>query len=283
MKSTSKPRLYIPRAVFNKVMFFVSKCEIEVSGMGLCSYEPNGNYFWVRDVFLLEQEAGGAHTDIDAAALGKLEHKVLSEKLPGELNFWWHSHVNMPTFWSGTDLDTIHTIGANGYCLATVFNKKKEMRSAVCHLNTDGYLKGKVTFEDELETIVYDPQTKEEEQAWERELAEKVKRPKPTPVTTLLPAKTRSSGSTTTSRGTDIKVFTPTLKQVRSYYRNWKRSIDGWAPTIDELLACVILKVTPFELDDGLVRLSYQTLTEIDVATEEFLERNKGIAVEALA
>ncbi len=42
----------------------------------------------------------------------------------------------MPAYWSGTDTDTMHEFanggGAGGWCVATVFNKKSESRSAVC-------------------------------------------------------------------------------------------------------------------------------------------------------
>lgn len=43
------------------------------------------------------------------------------------------SHVNMNVFWSSTDTETITSIGKNGLCAATVFNKKEEMRSAICY------------------------------------------------------------------------------------------------------------------------------------------------------
>lgn len=39
----------------------------------------------------------------------------------------------MNVFWSSTDTETIKSIGKNGMCAATVFNKKDEMRSAICY------------------------------------------------------------------------------------------------------------------------------------------------------
>jgi hypothetical protein len=49
---------------------------------------------------------------------------------PGDLRWWWHSHVDMDVFWSGTDMGTLKQLGMGGWFAATVFNQKNEMRSA---------------------------------------------------------------------------------------------------------------------------------------------------------
>ena len=48
----------------------------------------------------------------------------------GDLTFWWHSHNSMAAFWSGTDHATIEDLGKNGYVVATVFNHKREYKTA---------------------------------------------------------------------------------------------------------------------------------------------------------
>ena len=126
-----KPTIVVRSEVYEKVMYWVRASELEVSGMGKVIYHPATQVFEVVEAYLLDQEVGAAHTDIDAAAMGKLMYE--SHKEPGKLAWWWHSHVNMQAFWSGTDTQTIRTFGQQGWCVATVFNKRSESRSAVCY------------------------------------------------------------------------------------------------------------------------------------------------------
>lgn len=121
-------RMKIPHTVYEKVMYWVNRADFEVSGFGKVTYDPSDNSYTVTDAFLLKQEGGAAHTDIDPASLGKLMFE--SKDAPGDLNWWWHSHVKMAAFWSQTDKDTIMSIGKKGYCVATVFNQREETKSA---------------------------------------------------------------------------------------------------------------------------------------------------------
>lgn len=186
----NKPKLYIPRTVYQQIMHWVNQEDLEVSGMGKVHYVADGNYFYVSKVYLLEQEVGSAHTDIDAVALGKLEYQTM--KQDGDLNFWWHSHVKMGVFWSGTDTNTIKTMGGNGYCVATVFNQLNAMRTAVCYKAKTDFGET-LHFMDECETIVYDPEPSAETKAqWTAQYKELVKRkvytPAPTDYSTALTA-----------------------------------------------------------------------------------------------
>lgn len=171
-----KPKIYISRAVFNKIMYWIDMCPLEIGGMGTLEYNTEENYFHVLDVFLLEQEVSATTTDLNDIALGKLEHETIKNKIKGELNFWWHSHVNMGVFWSGTDKETIETFGHKGYCVATVFNKKREMRSAVCAKLSSSFGGEHVSFIDELPTIIFDPQPSEKQkEEWKKQYQERVK------------------------------------------------------------------------------------------------------------
>jgi len=114
------------RDAYEKIMYWVRKCPLEISGLGKCIYKDGA--FHVTEAYLLEQVNTAATTDLDATAVSKLQFESRDE--PGHLNFWWHSHVNMNVFWSGTDTDTIKQYGDQGFCLATVFNKKNETKSA---------------------------------------------------------------------------------------------------------------------------------------------------------
>lgn len=168
--------IYIPRHIYTKIMYWVNKSNLEVSGFGKVVFSKEDNFFYVKDVYLLDQLVGSAHTDIDPTALGKLMYE--SREVEGDLNFWWHSHVNMDVFWSGTDKETIEEIGKQGYCLATVFNKKYEMRSALC-FKASGMFGDTTVFKDEMKTVIYDTIPEETKTAWDNQYTSKVKEEKP--------------------------------------------------------------------------------------------------------
>lgn len=124
-----QPKIIIPMNIRNEIQFIVDNCPVEVSGLGNVVYDAEENAYRVVSIVLLDQEVGAAHTDIDDDAVAQAVYDLRESE--GELAFWWHSHVNMDTFWSSTDRNTMQEIGKNGLCVAVVFNKKEEMRGAI--------------------------------------------------------------------------------------------------------------------------------------------------------
>jgi hypothetical protein len=163
---STKPTVVLNEEVYRKIMYWVNRSEFEVSGLGTVTYDKEKNQFNVLSAMLLPQKNGATHTDIEADVVCKAMFELANE--PGELKFWWHSHVNMAVFWSGTDMDTIKSFGGGGWVLATVFNKKNECRSA--YYGVDGLFP---VFIDELGTNVtqlVDPRIP----AWEEEYKKNV-------------------------------------------------------------------------------------------------------------
>ena len=119
--------IVIDSLVYQKIMHWVNKSNYEVSGLGKIIYE--GGTIRVIDALLFPQKNTSAHTDIEGEHVAKAMYTL--RETPGELRWWWHSHVNMDVFWSGTDRDTIEKISAGGWFVATVFNKRHEMRSCL--------------------------------------------------------------------------------------------------------------------------------------------------------
>lgn len=154
----------IPYTEYEKIMFFVDKSSVEISMMARVKHI--GDVFEITKVYLLDQENSGTSTDIDASALAKLMYESRNDE--GDLNCWIHSHVDMPVFWSGTDLATIKEIGTNGYLLALVFNKSKEYRAAYYQGSTS-FLPS--CFVDEINMEVTYPLT--DTTAWEKEYEDK--------------------------------------------------------------------------------------------------------------
>ena len=127
----------------------------------------------VVEAMLLPQTNGSTHTDIEPEHVGKLMFKM--KDTPGDLRFWWHSHVNMNVFWSGTDTATIEKLGAEGWFLSTVFNKRKEMRSAYYSAKGASTPWGDQSlFLDELTTIIPDF-VSDKAADWDAQYAENVK------------------------------------------------------------------------------------------------------------
>jgi hypothetical protein len=124
---TVAPRVVLDELVYQKIMHWVNKSNYEVSGLGKVVVE-NGE-IRIIDAILLPQRNTGSTTDIEGADVAKAMY--LLRDTPGDLRFWWHSHVNMGVFWSGTDMATIKELGQHGWFVHTVFNKRRETRTAI--------------------------------------------------------------------------------------------------------------------------------------------------------
>lgn len=120
-------KIQMSQETCNKIMYWVDKADFEVSGFGTCKYADG--IFTVTDAILLKQEGGATHTDIDPTALSKAQYELRNAE--GDLRFWWHSHVNMEAFMSGTDTTTIKDIAKQGWCVAAVFNKRRQYQTAI--------------------------------------------------------------------------------------------------------------------------------------------------------
>lgn len=159
------PKVIIPKQVHQKIMHWVNKSNFEVSGLG--KLVQKDGVCTVLDVMLLPQKNGTTHTDIEAEEVGKAMFQLKDTE--GDLRFWWHSHVDMGVFWSGTDMETIKKIGAGGWFVSTVFNKKREMKSAFYAVAGYSLPWGSAElFLDNLETKVDDEQPADT-QAWDAE------------------------------------------------------------------------------------------------------------------
>jgi hypothetical protein len=144
-------KLIIDAKVYAQTMFLVNKCDKEISGLG--KVKVQGDIVRVTKMYLLKQRCTGSSTDIEPNAVSELLFEAYNDGgiQEGELLWWWHSHVDMGVFWSGTDMSTIKEFGGNGRIFATVFNKKAEMKSAYFQAGTDVYPQ---VFVDNIETTI---------------------------------------------------------------------------------------------------------------------------------
>lgn len=176
--SAFRPNLIIPNEVFQKIMWWINKSEHEVSGFGSLEYDQTAKTFTVKDVILLEQEVSSASTELDPVAIGKAMYEMREQ--PNALKWHWHSHVNMGVFWSADDLTLIRDLGKQGWILATVFNKRKEMKTAFCgQMKIEGLGDAEMIFLDDLTASVINFIPKDLYEAWDQEYSSKVKVERP--------------------------------------------------------------------------------------------------------
>jgi len=185
-----KPEVHFNREVWDKIMFFVNRTNMECSGVGIVKIEKN--VLRVVDAIMVAQKNSMGDTELCSESLAKAMYHYQDN--PDHMNFWWHSHHNMGVFWSGTDMEAIKQLGGHGWILASVFNKREEVRSALAYVHekkvetvTKSYFKSpfgevqstgesvvsnpdKLMFVDDLVTRLYRPQySKETLDAWEAE------------------------------------------------------------------------------------------------------------------
>ena len=162
--------LYIPPKIHAEIMFHVHKSDIEVSGLGRVQRTSDGNLI-VSSLYLLPQENSAVTTDICPEALAKLQYETRNDA--GDLNFWWHSHVDMGVNWSGTDTDTFEEFGKHGMLVGTVFNKKGQHRSAIYQGGNEFF---PYIWKDDVKTSFMYVPSQEEVEGWDKEHEEKCKK-----------------------------------------------------------------------------------------------------------
>lgn len=171
-------KLHITQEVQEKVWYWIDKADFEVSGFGII--EIIDGVPVVVDAFLLDQEGSGGETELKAEAINRAEFETRNLER-GEMKWWWHSHVNMNVYWSPQDKSTIAQLGTHGWFFHTVFNKKRELRSAFsCPQVIDNeFVKEKsIYMKDEVETVLWKTVDAEKIKVLDKAFDDKVKKRK---------------------------------------------------------------------------------------------------------
>jgi len=159
--------LYIDPIALKKIQYWTDAADGEVSGLGIVQIEEDRMV--IREAFILDQECSGADTELDPEAISKLMTDIIkADKDPGMLKFWWHSHVNMGVFWSGTDDECAETLSTE-YAFSLVVNKKKERR-----VRLDLYNPFRITV-DHVRLVELAEEDAELKEQCEKDVKEKVK------------------------------------------------------------------------------------------------------------
>ena len=120
-------QIKILETAWKKIRYLTTISPIEISGLGYV--EQNGNSFLISDVYLLKQINSPTSTELDQEDVSNLIIKLLEEgKNPGNLRFWWHSHVNMGCFWSGTDESCVDSLTLDKFLISLVTTKNENYK-----------------------------------------------------------------------------------------------------------------------------------------------------------
>jgi len=139
------PRLCIPLGVWQKMMAYIVGCQVEINGFGYVSLV--GDAFLITDVFITKQVASAAEVEADQLAIAEhMEVMRRENRPPSELRFQWHSHVNMPAYFSPTDAQNIEN-WAGPWLISLVANKRGEYS---CQLDILGDIRVSVELQPEL-------------------------------------------------------------------------------------------------------------------------------------
>lgn len=121
--------LTITPEAYSKIMLTILSTDKEVGWHGtIVRDEEDDVNFILKDIFFFPQEVTGTTVVADESAYPMWAMKLPEDKF-NEMRFHGHSHVNMPTLPSGTDMDyragLIHQF-ENGFYVFLIINKKME-------------------------------------------------------------------------------------------------------------------------------------------------------------
>ena len=98
-------KVQIEESCWKDMFGWCRAAESEVSGFGIADLVDG--VFKVSKVYFPEQMCSSGYTRIGFEAYARLKYALMKRKEPHWWNpgFWWHTHYNFGTFWSGTDDD----------------------------------------------------------------------------------------------------------------------------------------------------------------------------------
>lgn len=182
--------IILPLKVREKIQYWVDKADKEISGLGDAWLDIEKKTVTITSAFLLDQECTASDTELDDEAINKVMFEAHQDEMKGikrNVKFWWHSHVNMDVFWSGTDVEAMNQLSEHGWFCNIVFNKKREMRGAISYpvlMSSCGMEQKAITYNDKIPVFVPSLFTADEVKEMDEQFKEKYKEKKVVSITT---------------------------------------------------------------------------------------------------
>lgn len=171
------PKIEISRKAADDMAYIIDKSPKEVSWLGsvkMIGENPQSATYHIEEVFIIDQQVSAAETEMNEDGLGKFgEEMSKTEKgmlILNHLHFWGHSHVEMETFASATDIKQMDLFKDNDrdYFIRGIFNKKGKAQFSIFLYELD------IEFHD-VEWSVKAPTIPEARKVfWDKELEAKV-------------------------------------------------------------------------------------------------------------
>jgi hypothetical protein len=112
---------FTPRA-WVQMWRLTRECPVEISAMGILHEADD---FLVTEFFVPSQQCTGVYTEMDDKALADLSAQLTAGGHDlARMRVFWHSHVNMSTGPSGTDLKTFDRLANGGFLWSIITNKE---------------------------------------------------------------------------------------------------------------------------------------------------------------
>jgi len=117
-------QIFITPLAFYKLQSYVAIAHGEIAGLGIA--EPyRKKDFLIEDILLFDQQASMSSADISADTIMNFLFQARSSGVDlGSVKLWWHSHVDMPVYWSGIDRPTIEQFHNAEWMISVVCNKE---------------------------------------------------------------------------------------------------------------------------------------------------------------
>jgi len=125
------PQVRISPAAEQKIRHWVNLARGAGSGRGPVVARHDGALL-IEEVYLIEQECTGSHTELDDQAVAQLLVQLDAEGIDiGTIRCWWHSHGGMQAYWSSTDTACVAGLANDSYLVSLVTNKHGQDRLRV--------------------------------------------------------------------------------------------------------------------------------------------------------
>lgn len=122
-------KLQIPRSSYERIMAYAQACDQEISGFADLEFNQATKSFVVGEVYLLDQVVGAAETSMTEEAVSAAMLQFIKEGKTQMPRLWWHSHVSMQAFFSGTDDATMANLKNDSFIIGLVVNKRYETKT----------------------------------------------------------------------------------------------------------------------------------------------------------
>lgn len=129
MTDAEKPKLLIPIESWRKIMAYTDLAEGEITGFADVDYDSEQENFIMKEVYLIDQIAEAAEVEMNEEQIAAFMLKRIEAGATQMPRIWWHSHVNMEVFFSGTDDATISEFKNDSYTISLVVNKNRDMKA----------------------------------------------------------------------------------------------------------------------------------------------------------